>query len=357
MSASLRAKVTGGSAGLQQRVPRHAGMHEEPTTPLSSPRLLSLTLPLTRPLRPRLPRLPPPSAVSEAQQADPRLLASVYDDMAAKFQQHGLQLPAVEAMRAYFACPDGPGERAGLMLHRLPVSPAACPWHAPPCSPLVSSLLATRTPAHMPQARRSRCSTLPSLCRCRRAPSAWGSSFFRSSTPGWRRWCTRRRRRWWRRCPKARAAGMSSLPAAVCLLLRRCAAASCTGGRPSSPSLLHAHPRRRPVPRQPPLALPLDSLHEQPAPHAAARPLQPRRRRPPAGRAAPGAGGGGAGGWVCCWCVGCPRRRVTLHLCLPEPDTLASPLCCSCPAARPRHPRARGGRVPGGRRRHAGARL
>jgi hypothetical protein len=47
--------------------------------------------------------------VSEEQQSDPSLLAAVYDDMAAKFQQHGLNLPAVEAMRQYFTNLEGAG--------------------------------------------------------------------------------------------------------------------------------------------------------------------------------------------------------------------------------------------------------
>lgn len=51
-------------------------------------------------------------AVSADQQADPRRLAAVYDDMAAKFARHGLTLPAVEAMRQYFANLEGAGEWA-----------------------------------------------------------------------------------------------------------------------------------------------------------------------------------------------------------------------------------------------------
>ena len=47
--------------------------------------------------------------MSEQQQSDPALLAAVYDDMAAKFQQHGLNLPAVGAMRQYFDGLEGPG--------------------------------------------------------------------------------------------------------------------------------------------------------------------------------------------------------------------------------------------------------
>lgn len=49
-------------------------------------------------------------AVSEAQQSDPRLLGAVYDDMAAKFAEHGLNLPAVAAMQQYFENLEGEGE-------------------------------------------------------------------------------------------------------------------------------------------------------------------------------------------------------------------------------------------------------
>ncbi len=48
--------------------------------------------------------------MSEAQQSDPRLLAAVYDDMAAKFAEHGLNLPAVAAMQQYFENLEGEGE-------------------------------------------------------------------------------------------------------------------------------------------------------------------------------------------------------------------------------------------------------
>ena len=71
------------------------------------------------PARPRSLR-----AVSEAQQADPRLLAAVYDDMAEKFQQHGLNLPAVEAMQQYFEKLEGEGAYCPF-----PVS--GWPWQAP----------------------------------------------------------------------------------------------------------------------------------------------------------------------------------------------------------------------------------
>lgn len=50
-------------------------------------------------------------SVSDEQQGDPRLLGRVYDDMAAKFVEHGLNLPAVEAMRQYFTIVEGHGAR------------------------------------------------------------------------------------------------------------------------------------------------------------------------------------------------------------------------------------------------------
>ncbi|PRW57675.1 hypothetical protein C2E21_3465 isoform B [Chlorella sorokiniana] len=60
-------------------------------------------------------------AVSEAQQSDPRLLAAVYDDMAAKFAEHGLNLPAVAAMQQYFDNLEGEGEARPLEYSRFPV--------------------------------------------------------------------------------------------------------------------------------------------------------------------------------------------------------------------------------------------
>ena len=65
---------------------------------------------------PGVPRLLP--AVSEGQQSNPALLAAVYDDMAEKFVQHGLNLPAVEAMLQYFTNFEGPGGCQG----------AECQW-------------------------------------------------------------------------------------------------------------------------------------------------------------------------------------------------------------------------------------
>lgn len=62
------------------------------------------------PAAPPAPRSACLCAVSEAQQSDPRLLAAVYDDMAAKFAQHGLNLPAVAAMQQYFDNLEGEGE-------------------------------------------------------------------------------------------------------------------------------------------------------------------------------------------------------------------------------------------------------
>ncbi|KAL4856029.1 hypothetical protein ACK3TF_003469 [Chlorella vulgaris] len=59
--------------------------------------------------------------VSEEQQSDPSLLAAVYDDMAAKFSGHGLNLPAVDAMRQYFENLEGSGEAVPLDYDKFPV--------------------------------------------------------------------------------------------------------------------------------------------------------------------------------------------------------------------------------------------
>lgn len=59
--------------------------------------------------------------VSEEQQSNPALLAAVYDDMAEKFVQHGLNLPAVEAMRQYFRNLEGPGDPEPLEYDAFPV--------------------------------------------------------------------------------------------------------------------------------------------------------------------------------------------------------------------------------------------
>lgn len=160
MSATLRAKVTG-----------------RPAVCVALATLSTCCFALLHAPAPRLtPPSPPcaaacPAVVSEAQQADPRLLASVYDDMAQKFRLHGLQLPAVEAMRAYFACPDGPGESS---------RPACAPARALPANasgslqlrpvgrrpPLLSC---ARHPIHRPAlALRTRCTAL----YCRRGGAA-----------------------------------------------------------------------------------------------------------------------------------------------------------------------------------------
>lgn len=67
--------------------------------------------------------------MSEAQQSDPRLLAAVYDDMAQKFRQHGLDTKAVQAMRQYFKI-DGPGARGSLHTHGAPATAAPPPLPA-----------------------------------------------------------------------------------------------------------------------------------------------------------------------------------------------------------------------------------
>ncbi|KAL4441797.1 hypothetical protein ABPG77_003713 [Micractinium sp. CCAP 211/92] len=60
--------------------------------------------------------------VSEEQQSNPALLAAVYDDMAEKFVQHGLNLPAVEAMRQYFRnLGEGSGDPEPLEYEAFPV--------------------------------------------------------------------------------------------------------------------------------------------------------------------------------------------------------------------------------------------
>lgn len=65
--------------------------------------------------------------VSEAQQSNPALLAAVYDDMAEKFVQHGLNLPAVEAMRQYYNL-EGEGEAEPLEYAAFPTP--LPPWAA-----------------------------------------------------------------------------------------------------------------------------------------------------------------------------------------------------------------------------------
>lgn len=108
MSANLKAKVTGGRRCL-------AG-HLAPQCSFTAPPSASLAARNAARRRRRArchaapPARPSAAAVSEQQQSDPRLLAAVYDDMAQKFEGHGLTLPAVEAMRQYFENLEGPGE-------------------------------------------------------------------------------------------------------------------------------------------------------------------------------------------------------------------------------------------------------
>lgn len=59
--------------------------------------------------------------VSREQQADPRLLAVVYDDMAQKFYKSGLNLGAVEAMQQYFTNLDTVGPAIPLHYAKFPV--------------------------------------------------------------------------------------------------------------------------------------------------------------------------------------------------------------------------------------------
>lgn len=59
-------------------------------------------------------------AVSEEDQSDPRRLAMVYDDMAAKFSSGGLCLPAVSATRQYYSNLNGPGQADPLSYNAFP---------------------------------------------------------------------------------------------------------------------------------------------------------------------------------------------------------------------------------------------
>lgn len=59
-------------------------------------------------------------AVSDADQADPGRMASVYDSMAAKFAASGLSLPAVHAVRQYFTNLSGPGPAEALHYGSFP---------------------------------------------------------------------------------------------------------------------------------------------------------------------------------------------------------------------------------------------
>ena len=60
-------------------------------------------------------------SVSDAAQRDPRLLATAYDTMATKFAKEGLNLAAMQAMRAYFTNLDGPGEAHPLHYENFPI--------------------------------------------------------------------------------------------------------------------------------------------------------------------------------------------------------------------------------------------
>jgi hypothetical protein len=78
-------------------------------------------------------------SVSHDQQADPGRMAAIYDDMAAKFQCHGLTIPAVEAVRQYFTnlegegapCPAGaPRPSKTAIMHADPSCPVILTvWH------------------------------------------------------------------------------------------------------------------------------------------------------------------------------------------------------------------------------------
>jgi hypothetical protein len=94
-------------------------------------------------------------AVSDEQQADPRLLGRVYDDMAAKFVEHGLNLPAVEAMRQYFTIVEGHGAwgrcgagRCGVVWCDMPGGMACLPA----CFPALVSCLPAEPRATSPPA-------------------------------------------------------------------------------------------------------------------------------------------------------------------------------------------------------------
>jgi hypothetical protein len=65
--------------------------------------------------------------VTPEQQADPRLLSTVYDAMAVKFTTTGLNLEAILQMQQYFTSLDGPG-------HAVPLEYANFPVPLPPSS-------------------------------------------------------------------------------------------------------------------------------------------------------------------------------------------------------------------------------
>lgn len=142
--------------------------------------------------------LPHHPAVSEEQQSDPSLLAAVYDDMAAKFSGHGLNLPAVAAMRQYFGNLEGSGATKVLRLAARCVvrllARRACPCDAVmsvahPADPR----LHRRAPGS--RSARSQTCSLPRLVRRRRGGTArlrqvpctaatWSSTFGSHFLPG-----------------------------------------------------------------------------------------------------------------------------------------------------------------------------
>lgn len=178
---------TWGGASASDLPPAQAEASSSAWLPLRIASLPASPQPHTHPAVPSAPshhpshghRLPP-CAVSDEQQADPRLMARVYDDMAARFGEHGLNLPAVQAMCQYFDLSGSwlAGWLAGVQGGRmggktgLPAHVTVC-WscsaperrHIPPLSlsPLLSPLLAPYNSC-----------LLPSSCfpPCRRPPAA-----------------------------------------------------------------------------------------------------------------------------------------------------------------------------------------
>ena len=76
-----------------------------------------------------------PPTVSDEQQADPKRLASVYDGMAKKFIDGGLDLEAIAAMRQYFDLSDagacgwlGVGWRPASIERRVLPVPKLCKY-------------------------------------------------------------------------------------------------------------------------------------------------------------------------------------------------------------------------------------
>ncbi len=82
-------------------------------------------------------------SVSHDQQADPSRLAAIYDDMAAKFQRHGLTIPAVQAVRQYFTNLEGTGKPVDTAASVEPDNAHTCslPGHVafPPCARLYNT--------------------------------------------------------------------------------------------------------------------------------------------------------------------------------------------------------------------------